>query len=120
MMVSLDGSSNSLVLGSFSRDLGELWSRVAPLCSDADDPGDLIATLHEQMSESPRTHLVPELEALLAGWHHYDSDRRAVLSGAVSFLAEDGADAGRRPAPGDGTEDEKVVQAAVRAVLRRH
>lgn len=105
------------VLDAFRRDLGGLWTWVGPLCRDEQDPDRLIATLHETSTEgSPVERLAPELEALMAGWPHYDSQRRAVLSGAVAFLAEDD---GRTPELDSVVADELVVEAAVRAVLRR-
>ncbi|WP_312718195.1 hypothetical protein [Mobilicoccus sp.] len=109
--------SNLVVLDRFRRDLGELWSDVAPLLHTTEDPADLAAALHAQ--DAAANCVLPDLEALLAGWAHYDSTRRAILTGAVTYVTE-GLPGGddRRPEDGAQGYDEVVVGAAVRAILR--
>lgn len=112
-----DTSSNPVVFERFRRDLGELWNEVAPLCHSADDPAELAAAIHAQDSTVHRT--LPDLEALLAGWAHYDASRRAILTGAVTYVTEGGIAPGHaHPAPTGPGSDEVVVDAAVRAILR--
>lgn len=93
----------------FRRDLGDLWPRVAPLLTHSAEQEDVLAALHSQKAPES-AHLTGDLEALVAGWSHYDAAQRAVLTGAASFIAE----------PPEAAADEVVVSAAVRAVLRRH
>ena len=113
-----DTSANPVVFERFRRDLGELWTEVAPLCHSAEDPADLAAALHAQ--DGTLRRVLPDLEALLAGWTHYDSSRRAILTGAVTYVTEDRpADAPTHPEATVPGAEEVVVDAAVRAFLRR-
>ncbi|GAB47358.1 hypothetical protein [Mobilicoccus pelagius] len=114
-------SSNPVALERFRRDLGELWNDVAPLCHSTEDPAELVAALHAQDGTVHRA--LPDLEALLAGWRHYDTTSRAILTGAVTYVTEttptrDGAVAGAGETVG-GHDGEVVVDAAIRAILRR-
>ena len=115
--VTSDTSSNPVVLERFRRDLGDLWTEVAPLLRSAEDPAELAAALHAQ--NRAVSHALPDLEALLAGWAHYDSTRRAILSGAVTYVTDSTPPRpARTPAEG-GTRDDIVVDAAIRAILRQ-
>lgn len=110
-------SSNPVALERFRRDLGDLWNDVAPLCHSAEDPAELVAALHAQDGSVHRA--LPDLEALLAGWPHYDTTSRAILTGAVTYVTEAAPardEAEETPAEHD---DEVVVDAAIRAILRR-
>ena len=109
-------SSNPAVWEVFRRNLGELWYEVAPLCHTVEDPSELAAALHGE--DRPDARTLPDLEALLAGWPHYDATRRAVLSGAVAYLTESDPE---EASPGEllRADQEVVVDAAVRAILRR-
>lgn len=112
--------NTSHVLEGFRRRLGPLWAEVAPHCVDS--AADDLPRLQSQIARCSRPEcarhpqLARELEAMLAGWHHYDSPERMVLRGAVEYLAVDDE---TTPTSGfvDGDGD-VVVDAAVRALLR--
>lgn len=114
-------AGHSRVLDGFRRRLGPLWAEVEPYCADSgpDDLPHLVRQVREcSRPECARAHaLASELEALLAGWPHYGVHERMVLRGAVSYLAEcedptDDDEAGL-------DDDDAVVDAAVRVLLRR-
>lgn len=99
-------------VGRFRRELGSLWPEVRPMCDDSasDDDATLLQTYRATRARSDR--VVPgDLEALLVGWSHYSADEKAVLRGAVHYVAD-------TPTMHDGGPDE-VVGAAVRALIRR-
>lgn len=108
----------------FASELGRLWPQVAPLCIDlgADDLSDLLADTRRTARESdPRLRLLAgDLEALLAGWQHFEPDKRALLRGAISYLEHDmtAPETNVTPAPADPARADTVVGAAVRTLLR--
>lgn len=108
------------VLDRFRVELGDLWPHVAPHCVDApeDDSSRLVAQIRATSTagDPAATGLAVELEALLAGWQHFGGPERAVLRGAVAYLSE--ADAATADA-GGLDDDNAVVDAAIRAIMRR-
>lgn len=110
----------SHVLDGFRHRLGPLWAAVAPHCVDstADDLPRLQSQIRRCSGpECPRhPQLARELEAMLAGWCHYDPPERMVLRGAVDYLAESDKAAPTIALVHDN--DDIVVDAAVRALLR--
>ncbi len=102
------------VLHRFESELGVLWPDVAPLCTRRYVKEGLAADSTPATPLDGRVpwHTVPaDLQALLVGWGHYDENERAVLRGAVGFVTD-----GHRWSPDDDT----VIEAAVRALLRGH
>lgn len=108
-------------LARFRSRVPHLWSQVEPLCAatEADRDQEMeelraaIAEGRARRAGASSRHPGDELEALLAGWPHFDSDRRAVLRGAVRYLATD-------PSSISMARQEQLVGAAVAAVLRRN
>lgn len=106
-------------LATFSSKIPMLWPDVAPFCAATGIDGETevetlrAAVVHRRAGDPTDAARRPgdELEALLAGWAHFDAERRAVLRGAVRYLQEQG-DRCR-----SGCE-EHLVDAAVLAVLR--
>lgn len=126
-----NASPTTRPLQRFASELGEMWPRLAPLCVDlgADDISALVGSTRRTAHRArPELRLLAgDLEALLAGWNHFDSDERALLRGTISYLEgeADAVGAGWRAAAGrDGRSDagparaDDVVGAAVRTVLR--
>lgn len=123
MKVGADAREDGRVLDRFRVALGDLWPHVAPHCVDApeDDLGRLVAQVRAtSTTREPERGTEPasELEALLAGWKHYGGPERAVLRGAVAYLSEP-EDAMPDAAPGSLDDDNAVVDAAIRVILRR-
>lgn len=101
-----------------------MWPAVRPLCRALDDDG--VVTLSRRLEQHMLAHpacqdrvgeLAADLMALMAGWPHLDRDARAVLVAAMSYLAE-GDDSVPDHLPGGLDDDDRVVGAAVRAILR--
>lgn len=108
----------------FREELGELWPAVAPRCEPlgTDDVADLSVALEIHLHEHPVCaervgELANDLMALMAGWAHYGEEQRAVLVGAMRYLT-DADDVVPDEQPGGLDDDDRVVGAAVRAVLR--
>lgn len=112
----------------FSSRIPHLWGAVAPLCEPPvpapADPEEEAASLRAEVasrrsgssSSSDAVGRRPgdELEALLAGWSHFDGERRAVLRAAVRYLAR------LNRQQRDAAREESLVDAAVAAVLRHN
>ena len=109
----------------FASRIPHLWPEVGPLCeapvpapADPEDEADsLRAAVTARRVDSPGdTGRRPgdELEALLAGWSHFDGERRAVLRGAVRYLAQPSRQQWAV------AREESLVDAAVAAVLRHN
>ncbi|MCH8613270.1 hypothetical protein [Arsenicicoccus dermatophilus] len=116
--------SHEGALGTFREELGDMWPAVRPLCRALDDDG--VVTLSRRLEQHMLAHpacqdrvgeLAADLMALMAGWPHLDRDARAVLVAAMSYLAE-GDDSVPDHLPGGLDDDDRVVGAAVRAILR--
>lgn len=107
-------------LARFRTNLGSLWPDVEPLSRVADHVPDALLMkarfwrLGVQVNPAHANELVLELEALAAGWRHFDDDRRRVLTGALSYLI-----AMPTPDATDLRRADDVVGAAVRAVIGR-
>ncbi|WP_226345282.1 hypothetical protein [Agilicoccus flavus] len=115
----------------FRRELGPLWPALRPLCLDLDQVD--VQSLLEDYQVARRRSVAGadgtgDLEALLLGWAHYGPGERAVLAGAVRYLATDRPEASpptdtAAPLASDGAGrdggPDAIVGAAVRALLRR-
>lgn len=107
----------------FELEVGHLWPYVAPLLaryqgltSDAEAGlSDLTESLKRKAACPKAVNLANDLRALLPGWRHFTAAQRMVLRTAAAYVVErDDADA----AP-DGMDDDAVVGAAIRVLLRR-
>lgn len=109
-------------LSVFRSRIPQLWAELQPLCAaddgaldnpaEADRLRAAIASRRSAATISAVRRPGDELEALLAGWDHFDRERRAVLRGTVLYLTQ------RNPQRGSARE-EHLVDAAVTAILRR-
>ncbi|AKT51622.1 hypothetical protein [Arsenicicoccus sp. oral taxon 190] len=111
-------------LETFRLELGDLWGAVRDRCVALDDDG--VVALSRQLEQHLQTHplvsqrigeLANDLMALMAGWQHFGAEERAVLVAAMAYLA-DADDVVPDHLPGGLDDDDHVVGAAVRAVLR--
>lgn len=120
-------SEADLTVQRFEKEVGALWPHVAPLCAkcaesptpDIDELGRLLRTTAASELSPPRlSGLANDLEALVAGWTHFNTSERTVLQAAMTYLAQR-EDAVPDHAPDGLADDEIVVNAAVRVLLRR-
>lgn len=100
-------------LGCMADLVPQVWPALEPLCLHEAHgcPDELGRALRTRAHEQGRGHHVTDLEALLAGWPHYDNEQRAVLGGTVRYLTTECVET-----PSPDVEDD-VVAAAVRAVM---
>lgn len=116
MVRSATASAASAALDRMAGLMPELWPELEPWCLLGLHyaPEELGACLRRHHATCPnhRASSAADLEALLAGWPHFEDGQRAVLAGTVLFLTHEGSTV----TPPD-LEDE-VVQAAVHAVMQ--
>ena len=112
---------DSPVIDRFEAEVGSLWPHVAPFVVEPADEElpELIDSTRRRGDDADdlTRDLAHDLEALLAGWAHYDATERAVLRGAVTYLTE-ADDAFPDDGPHGYADEEVVVEAAVKALLR--
>lgn len=108
----------------FRLQLGDLWPHVETRCRALDDDAahELVGRLRRHLADQPEgaqraRELANDLTALMAGWVHLDLEGRAVLVGAMDYLLTTD-DLVPDDAEGGLDDDDQVVAAAVRAVLR--
>ncbi|MCG7322423.1 hypothetical protein [Arsenicicoccus bolidensis] len=111
-------------LESFRDELTDLWGDLERLVAAVDDAAmiDLSHRLERHVCAMPDSadrlrELANDLMALMAGWQHLGHEERIVLATAMAYLAE-ADDAVPDHLPGGLEDDDRVVGAAVRAVLR--
>lgn len=116
--------TDTSALQSFRDELADLWEDLEPLVRPADDAAmlDLSHRLERHVVLMPGSadrlrELANDLMALMAGWQHLGDEERIVLATAMAYLAE-ADDAVPDHLPGGLDDDDRVVGAAVRAVLR--
>lgn len=113
-------------LARFQHEVGDLWWSLGGHCTPLDESelarwlDRLDRHLEGLAAEARSITLANDLRALVAGWAHFDREERAVLCGAIIYLVTiDDAVPDGTP-PGDGLDDDdRVVSAAVRVLLRR-
>jgi len=111
-------------LESFRDELADLWGDLEQLVAAVDDAAmiDLSRRLEQHVCAMPDSadrmrELANDLMALMAGWQHLGEEERVVLATAMAYLAEVD-DAVPDHLPGGLEDDDRVMGAAVRAVLR--
>ena len=102
----------------------DLWHELGPMCRDLppEQARALAARLDGYLREDGlhadhACELSNDLRALHAGYCHFDADERAVLVGATSYLLTDD-DVCPDHEPGGLDDDDRVVRACVRILLR--
>lgn len=110
----------------FELEVGQLWPYVAPLMaryqgvtSDAEVAlAELTESLKRKAACPLAVNLANDLRALLPGWRYFTAAQRAVLRTAAAYLVEND-DAIPDDDPDGLADDDAVVAAAIRVLLRR-
>lgn len=120
------GVMSDPTIARFEREVGPLWPFVAPFMARyqgvVNDPAEslsgLVESLRSTVSRPATAQLANDLLALLPGWAYFSNAQRCILQTAAAYLVETD-DAMSDDAPGGMDDDDRVVRAAVCALLRR-